>query len=321
MTNIQNILIIRHGALGDVCQAFEAFASIRQAFAHAHITLLTSSPYQALAVSTPWFDAIAIDDRPPITHWRHWRNIRALLHKMDLVFDLQNSGRTSRYRTLAPRTILWSGQQKRASLPHHNPQARQMHTLCRQRDQLRSANVPLQPRTIPTFLKDEGPFLTEPYVVLVPGAAPHRPAKRWPLTYFADLAHTIAAWGYVPLIVGSATDAPLAAHICHHVPTARDFTGKTTLPALAGLLHRALLCCGNDTGPLHMAAMMDCPTLTLFSAESDPRRCAPHGLTVGQNRVMQADTLAHIQPERVMTLLHDWGLPLMQARRAHYAKK
>ncbi|MCX8667796.1 glycosyltransferase family 9 protein [Acetobacteraceae bacterium B3987] len=308
------ILIIRHGALGDLFQAFEAFASIRHAFPHAHITLLTASLYRELASCCPWFDAIATDDRPPITDLRHWLRIRRLLRSMDMVFDLQNSGRTARYFRLIRPGTTWSGQNRRASLPHRNPQARQMHTLMRQADQLRAAGVPLQPRTVPDFLKDRGPRLPSPYIVLVPGAAPHRPAKRWPASHFATLAQAITAWGYQPVIIGSITDRPLANIIHAQAPQTLDLTGQTDLPSLAGLLHRAIFCIGNDTGPLHVAATMDCPTLTLFSAESDPGRCAPLGITPGQNRVLDCPDLSTLPPERVIRLLEDWGRPLMQAR-------
>lgn len=303
-----NILIIRHGALGDFFQAFGAFSSIRHAFPEAHITLLTASPYHDLASCCPWFDAIATDDRPPVTDLRHWLKIRRLLRKMDMVFDLQNSGRTARYFRLARPGTAWSGQNGQASLPHHNPQARQMHTLMRQADQLRAAGIPSLPRTVPDFLKDRGPELPGPYVVLVPGAAPHRPAKRWPAPHFATLARTINAWGYQPVIIGSAADRPLAEIIRSQTPQTLDLTGQTDLPALAGLLHRATLCIGNDTGPLHMAATMDCPTLTLFSANSDPRRCAPRSITPGRSRILDCPDLSTLVPDRVIRLVQDWGL-------------
>lgn len=304
----QKILIIRHGALGDLFQAFGAFASIRHAFPDAHITLLTASPYHALASCCPWFDAIATDDRPPITNLKHWLGIRHLLREMDMVFDLQNSGRTARYFHLTRPGTLWSGQNRRASLPHRNPQARQMHTLMRQADQLRAAGVPSLPRTIPDFLKDRGPELPGPYIVLVPGAAPHRPAKRWPALHFAALAQAISTWGYQPVIIGSATDRPLADTICSQAPQALDLTGQTDLPSLAGLLHRAALCIGNDTGPLHMAATMDCPTLTLFSADSDPRRCAPRSITPGKSQILDCPDLSSLSPDRVIRLIQYGGL-------------
>ena len=309
----QKILVIRHGALGDLFQAFGAFASIRHAFPDAHITLLTASPYHNLASYCPWFDAIATDDRPPITDLKHRLKIRRLLRQMDMVFDLQNSGRTARYFHFARPSTLWSGQHRQASLPHHNPQARQMHTLMRQADQLRAANVPSLPRRVPDFLKDRGPRLPSPYIVLVPGAAPHRPAKRWPAPHFAALARAISSWGSQPVIIGSAADRPLAEIICAQAPQALDLTGQTDLPALAGLLHRAALCIGNDTGPLHMAATMDCPTLTLFSADSDPRRCAPLSISPGRSRILDCPDLSALPPERVIRYVQNWKRPVRPA--------
>lgn len=41
-----------------------------------------------------------------------------------------------------------------------------------------------------------------------------------------------------------------------------------------------MLAVGNDTGPMHVIAPTDCPTLVLFSAESDPELTRPVGAAV-----------------------------------------
>ena len=58
------ILVIKLSALGDVVQAFPAFDRIRAAHPDAHITLLTTPSYAALAAAGPWFDAVEADGRP-----------------------------------------------------------------------------------------------------------------------------------------------------------------------------------------------------------------------------------------------------------------
>jgi ADP-heptose:LPS heptosyltransferase len=37
---------------------------------------------------------------------------------------------------------------------------------------------------------------------------------------------------------------------------------------------------GNDTGPMHLIATVGCPSVVLFSNESDPALCAPRGRSV-----------------------------------------
>ncbi|HTZ69579.1 MAG TPA: ADP-heptose--LPS heptosyltransferase, partial [Acetobacteraceae bacterium] len=52
------ILIIRLGALGDFCNSFPAFAAIRAHHAADHVVLLTTPPFVALALESPWFDQV-----------------------------------------------------------------------------------------------------------------------------------------------------------------------------------------------------------------------------------------------------------------------
>ncbi|MXV36679.1 MULTISPECIES: glycosyltransferase family 9 protein [unclassified Saccharibacter] len=305
-----HILVIKHGALGDFCQAFSAFATLRHHFPSDHLTLLTSSLYRALAECSPWFDDVLVDDRPSWTHWRHHMWIRQLLRRVDKVIDLQNSGRTQSYFRLAGRPA-WSGQHAKSDKAHTNPQRRAMHGLARQNDQLRTAGLTPLPRHVPDWLTAEGPVLSPPYAVLVPGAAAHRPAKRWPVRRFAALAQWLVEQDIQPVIVGDAAQHGLGSFICNTVPSAHDLTGRTSLPELAGLLHRAAFAVGNDTGPMHMAATMDCPSLTLFSHDSDPRLCAPLSLTPGYSRSLVTRDLATLSAERVCRYLQDWAFPLL----------
>jgi ADP-heptose:LPS heptosyltransferase len=127
-----NILVIKLGALGDVVLAFQPFADIRAHHPGARITLLSTAPFAKLLAASPWFDEIRIDARPA---WWNFAGVLALRRSLlgfDLVYDLQTSGRSSRYFWLAGRPA-WSGIAPGASLPHANPARDRMHTLDRQR--------------------------------------------------------------------------------------------------------------------------------------------------------------------------------------------
>ena len=51
----------------------------------------------------------------------------------------------------------------------------------------------------------------ERYALLVPGAAPTRPLKRWPAGKYAALANVLAGRGIVPVILGAAAEAAIRA--------------------------------------------------------------------------------------------------------------
>ena len=294
----QRILVIRLGAFGDFVLSFGPFAAIRAAHPAAEITLLTTEPFAALARRAPWFDRIEVDARPSLWNLHGLWRLHLQLRRYNLCYDLQTSSRSSRYFLLAGRPP-WSGIATGCSLPHANPARDAMHTLERQREQLQMAGIRDFPVPDLSWLRGKAFDLPEPYALLVPGAAPHRPRKRWPAERFASLAATLRARGITPVALGAAAEAPLAAAIQDAV----DLTGQTTIPDIAGLARRAAFAVGNDTGPMHLIAAIGCPSVVLFSADSDPALTAPRGPGGAWPTVLRVPDLADLPAERVAAAL------------------
>jgi len=277
----ERILVIKLAALGDFVQAFGPFAAIRAHHPRAEITLLTTPPYAELARLSPWFDQVWTEGRPSwldvAALWRlAWRLRRAGFRR---VYDLQTSSRSSRYRLFAGPWPEWSGIARGASHPHRSPLRDLMHTIERQREQLEIAGIRDFPPPDLAFLDgDITRFgLPERFALLVPGASPGRPGKRWPVHRFAEVA---AGLDLPVAVVGGPGETSLAAAIRARVPTAHDLTGRTSFAELGAVARRADFAIGNDTGPTHLIAASGCPTLALFGAESDPALCAPRGRAV-----------------------------------------
>lgn len=296
------ILVIKLGALGDFVLAFPSFAAIRAHHQQADITLLTTAPFASLGRAAPWFDRVEIDPRPPWWHLAGLWRLRQALHGFDFVYDLQTSGRSSRYFHLAGRPA-WSGIARGASHPHANAARNAMHTLDRQRDQLEAAGLATFPAPDLSWLTGQGPDIPAPYALLAPGSAPHRPEKRWPAERFAALASRLHAQHVRPVVIGAAQDRPLAEIIRAHCAEALDLTGRTSLPELAGLAARAALAIGNDTGPMHLAAALGCRSIVLFSGASDPALTAPRGPDPATVIILREPNLADLPLERVAACL------------------
>ena len=62
---MSNILIIKHGSLGDLIQANGAIEDIKKSNAKSHIVLLTSSFYFDLMSKCPYVDEVLVDRRSP----------------------------------------------------------------------------------------------------------------------------------------------------------------------------------------------------------------------------------------------------------------
>ncbi len=61
--NNPKIMVIKHGALGDMVQALDGFASLRAGHPNAHLSLLTTAPFAGFARAMPFFDDVLIDPR------------------------------------------------------------------------------------------------------------------------------------------------------------------------------------------------------------------------------------------------------------------
>jgi ADP-heptose:LPS heptosyltransferase len=177
-----------------------------------------------------------------------------------------------------------------------------MHTVDRQRDQLAMAGIADVPRTnLDWATADLGRFkLPDPFVLLVPGGSAGRLAKRWPVAKYAALATELLAHGAVPVVVGGRDEKELGATIRAATPRTRDLTGETSFAEIAALARGASAAIGNDTGPMHLIAAADCPSIVLFSAESDPALCAPRGKEVA---VLRRTSLIGLGVDEVMRLL------------------
>ena len=197
----------------------------------------------------------------------------------------------------------WSGIASGCSHPHANLGRDRQHTLDKQAEQLLMAGIYPTPTPELPPISRPLPEGTEnrDLVLLVPGSSPLRPEKRWPATRFGEVAAALHDLGYLPVIVGSAGETPLAAAIREICPAALDLTGKTDLTTLAAMSQRASLTIGNDTGVCHLAAAANCPVLVLFSRASDPAMCAPRGRLV---QIVAEPDLADVPAGTVIAAAH-----------------
>jgi heptosyltransferase-2 len=113
---------------------------------------------------------------------------------------------------------------------------------------------------------------TAPVVGIFPGG--NASSRRWEPARFAELADRLARGGARVVVFGGPSERALAAQVAG--TTALDVSGKTDLPLLAAALADCHLLVTNDSGPMHLAAAVGTPTVSLWGA-GDPAVTAPLG--------------------------------------------
>jgi heptosyltransferase-2 len=129
-------------------------------------------------------------------------------------------------------------------------------------DQIRPRVYPSdeERRTVDRILRQAG-SLEDPFVALAPGSA--WGTKRWP--YYVELARKTSQQARIA-IIGSKSDAPIAAEIAAAVPDGCviNAVGELSLLGSAELIGRAQAIVTNDSAPQHLASAMGTPTLTIY---------------------------------------------------------
>ena len=305
-TPLERILIIKHGALGDIILNFDGFQAIRTAHPGAELVLLTRSPFADFARTMPWIDRVWVDPAPRIWQVAAWAHLRRRIADAGFtrVYDLQNSDRTDfLFRIMGARRPWWTGRQRRANVVRP-PRAAAPGTHARDwlATHLRAAGLGSLPHAGLDWLDADtsGYDLITPFAILVPGGSAHRPEKRWPAERFAALAGRLLSRGVTPVLVGTSAETPALEMITAACPGCRDLSGMTDLHQLAALGRRAAAAVGNDTGPMHLLARVGCPSLVLFSAASDPTRSRPLGQSVA---ILRRDSLNTLPVDAVFQAL------------------
>lgn len=300
--NSEHILIIRHGAFGDIVQSDGAFRDIRAHHRDAEISLLTTPPFVKLMERCPHIDRVEVDPRAPLWRIDLLLALRGALRARNfgMVYDLQISDRTSLYRRLLLNGIPWAGRDRRA-FPLIGKQWLPPPGLERYAGVLQSAGVSLRHTLAPDvswmandmtdLLASEG--VRKPFIALIPGCSAKHPQKRWP--YYPELAARLLEQGYDVVTAPGPDELELAATIPgHRLLGPRGFLDWFEL---AGVLQQADFVVGNDTGPSHIAACLNRPGLALFGPHTSAERT---GIRRERFDAIEVPDLKELSVERVL---------------------
>ena len=277
----ENILVIKHGALGDFVMQSGRMKTIRARHPTAHIAVVTEGFLKGLAEAMGLFDEVIVDSRGyNIPTW--WRVIVRELagRKWNAIYDLQSSNRTlcryyplalaatrhpMHWARLAKGGLVW--RESSGKLP-----------FCPWIFRNRFEPVEWLAKDLSMCHGDHAHFAELPtkYALLIPGCSAGNVQKRWPPERYRELVKFFAAKGLKSVVMGTKAEATEINAICDSNPDAVNFLGKSSIADIPDLANSAEIVVGNDTGPSHIARIAGAKTVMLFTDYDYKRAASPN---------------------------------------------
>lgn len=289
---MQNILIVKPSALGDVIQATCVLAVLKNAFPAVRISWFVFEHNAEIVRDHPLVDSVLAVRRRgmgPAVLPGLIRSLRA--PGFDAVIDLQGLLRSavlSRLTGCARRIGFADGREQSSlfytekyDLPRDSMHAVDRYlALC----QRLGAPIPDEP-AFPIPVRDAhrshisellGDFARRGPLVAVNPTAKWQ-SKRWPAASFAAVADTLVhrCDARIVLVGGVSETSTVSEVATHMVQESLDLSGRISILELAAILERADLFLGNDSGPMHLASATRTPTVAVFGP-TDPLRTGPY---------------------------------------------
>ncbi|MBQ9366030.1 MAG: glycosyltransferase family 9 protein [Schwartzia sp.] len=294
-----NILIIKLSAIGDVIHALPVSYAIKETYPDARVTWVVEPPALNILEDNPYIDEIIIFEKKKFKEslsgfLENFSPFRRKLKEghFDIALDLQGLGKSAaiayfsgakkRYGTCNMREM--SNFISKPVIGEH----KNGHIVERYLDVTRAIGCRVNDVVFPVAISEKDERIAKDtikkygvsdgasYAVLAVGA--NWPNKRWPVSYYADLADWLFGQQIIPVFVGGgALDESLISEITRkaQIPPV-SIVGKTTLKQLAAVIKNSQFVIGGDTGPVHLAAGLKVPTIMLMGP-TDANRNGPYG--------------------------------------------
>ena len=277
---MSNILIIKHGSLGDLIQANGAIKDIKKFYPNRKVFLLTTQPYSIFMSECPYLDGVLIDKRLPRWNLFYLNNLKKTLSKYDFskVFDLQNSGRTKFYKRFIIKNVEWSSTETALEPSQRKSDFDKEPVLDRMEIQLKKSGIETEfTKNIDLSWAVENAshlvkkYTNREYILLFPFCSPKLKNKKWP--YYKALIQKLKQEfknKYSVLLAPGPNEIEEANEL--NAKVVLENNKYVTLKTLVSLIHKAKLIIANDTGPAHIASHLDKKGLVLFGSHTSAKK-------------------------------------------------
>ena len=287
----EKVCLLRLSAIGDTCHVVPLLRTLQDAWPRTRFTWVIGKLEAKLMSLIPDVELITVDKGAGLSAYRRLRDDMKRRGAFDLLLHLQLSIRASGAAALIPAPV---------KLGFDKPRARELQWLFtnarvaeRQREHVLDSfmgfadalGVPRGPGPrwdIPlpsSALAYAENLVPDSQPTLVISACSSHALRNWsPERYAAVADHAANKQGMRVILCGgpSAVERDMAAAIVRHAraPLVNQ-VARDTLPQLLALLARATALLTPDSGPAHMATMVETPVIGLYAA-TNPQRSGPY---------------------------------------------
>ena len=308
---MSNILIIKHGSLGDIAQASGAIQDISENHKDDQIYLLTTKPYFDLFKKNPFIHEVILDKRLPrynlIYLYFLMRELKK--HNFSKVFDLQNSSRTNFYKNiLFPKgdKTVWSSSITTLPNDKSKDEFDKSSVLERFDHQLKDSGLDTSNTLKPDFnwastdiSEIKISYKIDKYILLFPFCSPHLSIKKWP--HYNKLIELISnRYGDEYKIVTAPGPSEINNNKDINAIALLDNGRALDISQLTSLIKDSSFVVANDTGPAHIAAHVGAKGLTLFGKHTTAYKVS---IERDNFKAIQVNDLINLSAEKVFERL------------------
>ena len=277
---MSNILIIKHGSLGDLIQANGAIKDIKNFYQNRKVFLLTSQAYAIFMSECPYIDGVIIDKRLPRWNLFYLSNLKKNLAKYNFtkVFDLQNSGRTKFYKRFIIKNVEWASSETALEEGQKKKDFDKDPVLDRMEIQLKKSGIETEYTknidlswAVSDISRLTRRYANNDFILLFPFCSKKHPQKKWP--YFKELILRLKQdyKNKYPILVAPGPEEIREANELN-AKTVLDNNESLNIKTLISLINKAKLIIANDTGPAHIASHLDKKGLALFGNHTSAKK-------------------------------------------------
>ena len=277
---MSNILIIKHGSLGDLIQANGAIKDIKNFYQNRKVFLLTSQPYAIFMSECPYIDGVIIDKRLPRWNLFYLNNLKKNLSKYNFakVFDLQNSGRTKFYKRFIIKNVEWSSSETALEQGQKKKDFDKDPVLDRMEIQLKKSGIETDYTknidlswAVSDISRLTRRYANNDFILLFPFCSKKLPQKKWP--YFKELIIRLKKdyKNKYPILIAPGPEEISEANELN-AKTVLDNNEPLNIKTLISLINNAKFVIANDTGPAHIASHLDKKGLALFGNHTSAKK-------------------------------------------------